>query len=191
MDIQRDIQEIQAIAGKQGLKLKGHITVDVFRGKTGITERLVDQPNTIQDALKDAIRDSLHAAGDFALNNLQAAQIEGTPGSTPDGKDGILIFDAGATTYDETTIKAFMASAVHPSAPTGDSPFFRQWQGVYQNGTGGNVDVDGIQLGWNYANDTAPAEFFDVGVLFAQSDFTNITLADTDIITVNWKITVG
>jgi len=192
MDIQKDIQELQAIADEQGLQLKGRIQVFVKRAKTGIEELLVDQENTIQNDLKDVMRDVMHSNADFALDNLQATQVaQASLSASLNGKDGLLVYSVDSAIAVDNAL-GFMASAVHPTTPTGDSPYFRQWQGVYQNLTGSTETAKSAEIGQNYTQaPTADPPFDANGISFARSNFADVTLLDNDIITINWKITVG
>lgn len=192
MDIQKDIQELQAIASEHGLQLKGRIQVFVKRANTGIEELLVDKENTIATNLKTNMRDTMNSNVDFALDNLQATQVANASlGASQNAKDGIVTGNGNPSTEaykpGDATAPDFMASAVHPTTPSGSSPFFRQWQGVYQNLLAGAETLSGAILGQNYLNTDNGAFVLQ----YALGTFASVVLAQNDILTINWKITVG
>lgn len=188
--IQKDIQEMQALADEQGLQLKGRIQVFVTRAKTGIKKLVVDKENTIATDLKTNMRDTMNSNVDLALDNLQATQVANASlGASENGKDGIIVGlgDPSTEAYKpgDTAAPDFMASAVHPTTPSGS--FFRQWQGVYQNLLAGAETLSGAILGQNYLN-TDDGAFV---LQYATGTFSSVVLAQNDILTINWKITVG
>lgn len=184
----QEVLRMEKFAKENGPQLSGHILGIVERAATGKEEIVVDQHNLIGETLKMAMRDTMHANVDLALDDLQATQVaKAAMSAALDGKDGILILKFGGVMLAD--IVAFMASAVHPTDPSGD--FYRQWQGVYQNLTGGDEDVGNVQIGHAYTYAVAPSWPFGNGVEYARNGFASVTLLDKDIITINWKITVG
>lgn len=188
MNYSQGLREMTALAEEKGLKLTGHLQLLVKRAASGIEEVVVDQSNTIDTELKAKFRDTMNSNTDFALDNLQATQVaQASLSAALNGKDGITCNET--TTPDYAEIIAFMASAVHPSDPSGN--YYRQWQGVYQNLTGSAEDVESASIGQSFVHDPGgtASEWFDVDYAF--STFTKVTLQNNDILTVNWKITVG
>lgn len=163
--------------------IKGHVVGIITRTATGKEEIVFEGRNEIDDLLKENFRDSMNANVDFALDNLQATQVDaGDLSASLNGKDGLIIYDGGPTI---TNALGFMASAVHPTTPSGN--FFRQWQGVYQNLSGGDETPINANIGLGYTH-SGGAAFSDPYALIAIS---GVTLLNNDIITINWKITVG
>lgn len=177
-----------ALPDQRGLQVKGRIQVLVRRAKTGIEELMFEQENTIDGELKQALKDTMHSNSDFALDNLQATQVaKADLSASENGKDGIFVMDAGAT---HAAILALMATAVH-GTPDGDDPYFRQWAGVYQNLTAGAQTASIGRIGQDYTFDVADTATEWFGTDYAQTSFSVVTLQINDIITINWKITIG
>lgn len=181
------ISPTQAVR-EESFHLTGHIVGIVKRAATGIEEIVIDQSNTIQVQLKRAIRDTMNNNVDFAISNLQATQVpQASLSAALNGKDGICVFDdAGITIAD---MLGFMASAVHPSDPSGE--VYRQWQGVYQNLTGVTETSVKAHIGQGYTHAPGSAPFDGVNELYASASYALVTLLNNDIITINWKITIG
>ncbi len=176
---------------ENGLKLTGHIQVFVERAKRpGIQELLVDQENTINNEFKTVVRNTMNSNVDFALDNLQATSIANASlGAGANGKDGVIIGNGDPATESylpaDPTAPNFMASVVHPTDESGN--YYRQWQGTFQNLLAGAVSINGAILGLNYLNTDQEAFV----TRYAIGTFSNVSLAQNDIITINWKITVG
>ncbi len=189
LTINEGILELLPIAEEKGLRLIGHIFATVKRAITGIEETVIDQSNTIEVDLKEAMRDTMHSNTDFALDNLQATQVaQASLSAALNGKDGICVANINPGSIIISTLLAFMASAVHPSDPSGN--YYRQWQGVYQNLTGSTETAKSAVMGQGYTHVTTDNPFL-AGVRFTNSYFADVTLLNNDIITINWKITVG
>ena len=173
---------------ERGLHLTGRVQVLVKRAETGIETLLFEQENTIDGELKQALKDTMHSNSDFALDNLQATQVaKASLSASQNGKDGIFVMDAGAT---HAAILALMATAVH-GTPDGDDPYFRQWAGVYQNLTAGEQTASIGRIGQDYTFDAGDTNTEWFGTDYANTSFTPVTLQINDIITINWKITIG
>ncbi len=184
----QEILQMEKFAKENGLQLSGHILGIVKRALTDKEEIVIDQHNIISNDLRGKMRDTMNSNADFALDNLQATQVaQASLSAALNGKDGICLFDetSGITIAD---MLAFMASAVHPTDPSGS--YYRQWQGVYQNLTGVTEIADSADLGQNYTH-VPSSPPFSSGVLYAANGWADVTLLNNDIITVNWKITVG
>lgn len=186
----QEIQILSAIAASKDLRLNGHILGIIKRAATGIEEIVIDQANTIHNDLKGKMRDTMNSNTDFAMDNLQATQVaEASLSASLNGKDGLFLYGSDLTPI-ITNALGFMASDVHPTEPFDSNPYYRQWQGVYQNLTGGSESAEAADMGQSYTH-TPSSGAFAAGVIYATSDFANVTLLDNDIITINWKITVG
>ena len=172
------------------IRINGSVEVLVQRAGCLEPELLFKGPNTIQNAIKINMRDTMNSNVDFALNNLQATQVANASlGAGQNGKDGIIVGNGNPATEAyrpaDPTAPDFMASAVHPSDPSGN--YYRQWQGVYQNLLVGDESLSGAILGQDYLNTDQGAFVED----YAIGTFATVVLAQNDIITINWKITVG
>jgi len=169
--------------------IKGYVTVEVLRAKTGLIELVHEGPNTINADLKDAMAETMHSSSDFALDNLQATQIEQAALSAgANGKDALYI---GANSLvDHDSILAIMASAVHPT--DSDGSYYRQWQGVWQNLTGVTKNATGGAIGQGYVNSAggSPQTTF-ITLIYASTTFSNVAMLANDIMTFNWQISVG
>ncbi len=170
--------------------LKGYTEIYVTRAKTGKTELVFAGPNTISADLKEQFRDTMNSNVDFALNNMQATQVENSALSAGENtKDAIVIGDgdpaSAAFKPADPTHPQMMATAVHPSDPSGN--YYRQWQGIYQNLLSGNDTISGAVIGFDYLV-TLNSVF---NTQYATQTFAAITLQQNDILTVNWKISVG
>lgn len=172
------------------IALKGHLECWHYSAEKRLWTKRISKPNSIHSELKAIIRDNLVSTTDFALDNLFATdgQIFGGGGHAagdPIGKDGIIVFDS-TNTYWLTTI-----TAVHPTDPSGS--YYRQWQGVLTNDFGAGSFVlsnQGGTLGAMIGVDLDGNNTF--GYTYALQVFdTDITMAANDILTTNWKITVG
>ncbi len=189
------IQEIlqrEKFAKENGLQLSGHVLGVVKRALTGKEEIVIDQVNVISDDLKINMRNTMNTNVDFALDNLQATQVaQAALSASLNAKDGLFLFDnSGGETIDDGL--AFMASAVHPTDPAGAAPYYRQWQGVYQNLTGVTELSTEVHIGHSYTHGTGIEPFGSSSFgLYAEAVYATVTLLNNDIITINWKITVG
>ena len=185
----QEVAQMGRFARENNLALTGHIVGIVKRHATGLEEVVFDQTNVIATNLKVAMRDTMNANVDFAIDNLQAAQVaRATLSATENGKAGIVIYDS--TTLIISNIVAFMASAVHPIDASGTH--YRQWQGIYQNITGGTESgIVQAEIGRGYIHTPAASPFGASGVTYATGVFAAVVLLNNDIITINWKITIG
>ena len=188
MNTVQEILQMEKFAKENGLQLSGHILGIVKRAETGKEEIVIDQLNTIWSQLKDNMRDTMNSNVDFALDNLQATQVaQASLSAALNGKDGLIVFDNSAGVLISDAL-AFMASAVHPIDPTGD--YYRQWQGVYQNLTGSTEYSTKAMIGNTYSHVPASTPFIEE-YSRTLSGYSVVTLLDNDIITINWKISIG
>ncbi len=161
-----------------GIKLSGFVQIFLRRVDCPDVNKLVfEDYNTIATHLKGKFRDTMNSNVDFALDNLRATQdATGT-----NGDDGISIYSTNAPS---PSLIGIMASAVHPTDPSGD--YYRQWQGVWQEPSASET-VKSAQLGLNFTTSTS-----DFITEFADEDISpDIALVLNDVLTINWKIVVG
>ena len=176
------------------LDITGHTTGFHFCAKTGLYTKVLDAPNLIHSELKAIIRDNMNSPTDFAMDDLFAVDGREWGGTghadavDPAGKDGIVLYDITNAKY------LTMITAVHPTDPSGN--YYRQWQGVLTNDYGvgsfntGVVSVPGpytVNMGKNLDS----AAQFGFAYNYANQVFALITIAANDILTINWKITIG
>lgn len=166
------------------LELKGHLEGWHFCAKTRLWRRAFSDKNTISSELKAIVRDNLNTNTDFALDNLFATDGQkhgggGHAAGDPAGKDGIIVKD------DTNDYYITLITAVHPTDPSGN--YYRQWQGVLTNDFGaGSFVVDVFaKIGVNLDGPTTFVYDYAQGVPAAT------TMAANDILTINWKVTVG
>lgn len=164
------------------IKLTGHVQCFVRRADCPDVNKLeFEGANIIDFALKEFFRDTMNSSVDAALDNLRATQSQ--VGTIAD--DGITLFNALGTVL--ATYVGIMASAVHPTDPSGD--FYRQWQGVWQEPSATEEIVVAV-LGHDLDDPTVSPENFDP--YYATEDIIpTINLVLNDILTINWKISVG
>ncbi len=171
------------------MDIYGEVEIFVKRALSDRMESVHKGNNTISNDLKANMHDTMNANVDFALDNLQATQVaQASLSASLNGKDGLFLFDnSGGETIGDGL--AFMASAVHPTDPSGS--YYRQWQGVYQNLTGVTEISTEAHMGHSYVHVPADEPFEDFPGLYAEAVYAAVTLLNNDIITINWKITVG
>lgn len=161
-----------------------------YMHKKGIWSEEVVKVNLIRSTYKEVVRDNLHAAADFAMDNFFATDGQeygggGLVGGDPVGKDGIVVYDATNVLY------LTMITIVHPVNPSGD--YYRQWRGTLTNDFGGGSINIGIVTGFYSAchmgmNLTDKA-FYQYR--YASQDFDPVTLATDDILTIDWTISLS
>ncbi len=161
------------------IKLTGFVQCFVRRADCSDVNKLVfEDNNSIRNSLKSKFRDTMNVSADFALNNLRATQDS----TGTNGDDGIVIYPTDAPA---PTIIGIMASAVHPSDPSGN--YYRQWQGVWQEPSASEI-VKSATLGLNF--NVSLGDWDVTG--YADEDITpDIALVLNDVLTINWKIFVG
>ncbi|KKN53574.1 hypothetical protein LCGC14_0600700 [marine sediment metagenome] len=160
-------------------KLRGFVQAYVRRAACpDINELVFEDENVIENTLKINIRSTFHTSVDFALDNLRATQdATGTAGD-----DGIIIFSTDA--HGPASFVGIMANAVHPTDPSGN--YYRQWQGIWQEPSAAET-IKAAELGHNF---DGTGNF--VGGLYASEDISpDISLVLNDILTINWKVSVG
>ncbi len=177
------------------LKLSGYLEGWHYCAETKLWRKTFGGPNTISAELKAIVRDNMAAPAGFALGGPGLDEYFATDGQKhgggghaagdPAGFDGIIVLDT-TNTYWLTLI-----TTVHPSDASGQ--YYRQWQGVLTNdfgagafnvgGSGGGSDA-GIGVNLNGAN-TFVYDYASKVISAA------IVMAVNDILTVNWKISVG
>lgn len=172
------------------IALKGHLEGWHFCAKTRLWSKAFDRRNSIGGELKAIVRDNLNAPTDFALDNLFATDGQkygggGHAAGDPAGKDGIVVEDV-TNDYWLT-----MITSVHPTDPSGS--YYRQWQGVLTNdfGAGSFVIGDGSSLSAVIGVNMIAAGVAGFTYDYAYGIPAETTMAASDILTVNWKITVG
>lgn len=156
------------------LKLTGHVEAYVRRAANPeVNELVFSESNTIVNALKENFRDTMNSSVDFALDNLRAVQAAvGTAGD-----DGILLYGTDVL----GSLIGIMANAVHPTDPSGN--YYRQWQGVWQEPSGSTVKS--ALIGQNFLSSIMLQGY-------ASEDISpDIVLITNDILTINWKISLG
>lgn len=166
------------------IDVKGYITGFHYCAKTKLWTKVAGKDNTVSTELKAIIRDNLNSPTDFAMDNMFTIDGEewggtGHVGGNPAGKDGILIVDV---TNDK---RLTLVTVVHPTDASGS--YYRQWQGVLTNDFGvGSFVVNVLLLGVNMDAIGSYVYIYAAGLLTP-----NVTLAANDILTINWKLTVG
>lgn len=183
MDVQHNRRKTDAIGAPSiihsDIKLSGFVQAFVRRASCpDINELVFEDNNLIHALLKTDIRDTLHSSVDFAMDNLRATQH--ATGTTND--DGICIYDNNST-QTGTEFIGIMASVVHPTDPSGN--YYRQWTGTWQEPSATET-VKSAQMGSILVSGTS------FGNIFATEDISpDIALVLNDILTINWKISVG
>lgn len=163
------------------LKVKGTLEIFVKRAGTDAFKFHSKVENTTQASLKELIRDTLAAdqVGQYmGSNGFFASNVQAGTGGSVQGQDGITVAEAVGMDDGWT-----MITAVHPSNPSGN--YYKQWQGLY-TATGATT----MTQAWLGRDWDGPDVSFDkrwsIATLAAP-----VVLATSDIIQVNWKISVA
>lgn len=170
------------------LELRGFVEGWHFIAKKGLWVKKFAKANSIQNPLRVVIRDNLYANSDFAMDNLfdtdgQEYGGTGYAAGDPDGKDGVVIYDYTGSQY------LTMVTAVHPTDPSGD--YYKQWRGVLTNDFGvGSIVIGGTSyMGFDLIAASGAGSF---AVIYAKTVIDEqTTMLANDILTVDWKITIG
>ncbi len=170
------------------LGITGRIILQHYVHKEGIWREESAKENTIYTSYKNIIRDNLHSAADFAMDNLfgvdgQQEGGAGHAGGDPVGKDGILVYDSTNDKY------LTLITVVHPTDPSGD--YYRQWRGTLTNNDGAGIFNAGVLGGTGAIMGVNLQNIFLFGYPYANQSFDVVTLAVDDILSVDWKISLS